>query len=241
MRIKPLLTVSAASLISLGVGGILGYKIAERNLALRFEERLHHEVAASTAYYEHMNLREKKFDTPEEAAAALIKPGTVLTETQVPETTERERVAYHKIVQAENYTSEDEVKDPEDAMALEIMFPTPDPDVLLRNNVFSNKPHVLTQEEFIENDSNWNQSTLTWYVIDKVLADERDQVIEDVEGTVGSENLALFGQGSSDDNIVHIRNPHLQLEFEVLRHEGSYSREVLGLDEDPPQRPSGRS
>jgi predicted nucleic acid-binding protein len=234
MRIKPLLTVSAVSLISLGVGGILGYKIAERNLALRFEERLHHEVAASTAYYEHMNLREKKFDTPEEAAAALIKPETLLSEVA-----ERERIAYHKIVQ--NYESEDEVKDPEDAMALEIMFPTPDPDVLLRNNVFSNKPHVVTQEEFIENDSNWNQSTLTWYVIDKVLADERDQVIEDVEGTIGSENLALFGQGSSDDNIVHIRNPHLQLEFEVLRHEGSYSRVVLGLDEDPPQRPSGRS
>lgn len=245
MQTRPLLIATAASLISLGGGVVLGYKIAERNLALRFEERMLHETENLKEFYQQASSTKKAWSTPEEAAADLIKSGTVLSETSPlaeTEETKRDRVAYNKIVQDKNYSpKDDEVTDPEDEMALEIMFPKSPPEEIVRNNVFSNQPHVLSQEEFIENDSNWNQSTLTWYVVDKVLSDERDQVIEEVDGTVGSDNLLRFGEGSSDDNIVHIRNPRLQLEFEVVRHEGSYAREVLGIDEDPPQRPSGRS
>lgn len=244
MKVHPLLTATAASLISLGVGGVLGYKIAERNLALRFEERLHHEIAASTAFYEHNKDKApaKKFATPEEAAAALIKPGTVLVEKPqmpMPTASPEQRVAYHKI--ASNYVSDEEKEpDPDDQLALQIMFPEPPANNMPAINVFTDGPHVIDQATFIENKTEWDQSTLTWYIVDGTLTDDRDHLVEDVDGTVGNENLLRFGEGSSDPNVVHVRNPRLNLEFEVVRHEGSYRREVLGIDEDPPQRPSGR-
>lgn len=240
MKIPPLLIVTAASLTSCGVGVVVGYKIAERNLVLRFEERLQKEIEASTAYYEHVKTSTKQFSTPEEAAAALIKPGTVLAEKpslSIPTATPEERVAYHKIVG--NYVGEDDPEDPDNAVAREIMFP-PVPDKMPAMNVHTSVPHVIDQETFIENVSEWPQSTLMWYIEDSVLADETDKVIEDINETVGTDNLLRFGEGSSDENIVHVRNPRLNLEFEIVRQEGSYREQVLGIEETPPRRPSGR-
>lgn len=240
MKIRPLLIVTAASLTSCGVGVVVGYKIAERELTLRFEERLQKEIEASTAYYEHVNSTTKKFSTPEEAAAALIKPGTVLAEKPsmpIPTVGPAERVAYHKIVG--NYVSEDEPEDPDNAVAREIMFPKV-PDQMPAMNVHTSVPHVIEQDVFMDNVSEWPQSTLMWYTVDKVLTDETDKVIEDVDETVGLVNLERFGEGSSDPNIVHVRNPRLNLEFEIVQHDGSYRKQVLGMDDDPPKRPSGR-
>lgn len=226
---------SGAGLGGFAIGAVVGYKIAERNLALRFEERLLKETADMQVFYQQTTVAKKPFKTPEEAAANLIKPGTVLHEVTLTDAPDAPgRVEYHKI--AKTYSAEPEVTDPEDEQALQIMFPEA-PKV---TNLFENKPHVIAQEVFIENDSGWSQSTLTWYVKDNVLADERDQHIEDVDGIVGKDNLKLFGQDSSDPNVVHIRNPRIESEYEVVRHESSYSREILGMDDEPFQRPSGR-
>jgi hypothetical protein len=234
---KSLLTATAVglSLGSMSVGFIVGYKIAERNLALRFEERLLKETEDIRVFYQHAASIKKPFSTPEEAAANLIKPGTTLAEKVVAASAqvERELVAYNKISKEYTPENEEDESDP-----IEAMFgPTPAP----VQNVFTSIPHVIDQQVFIQNDSGWNQSTLTYYVLDGALADERDSQIEDIDGTVGAVNMERFGEGSSDERTVHIRNPKLQLEFEVIKHDSSFRREVLGMDEDtPPPRPSGR-
>lgn len=92
----------------------------------------------------------------------------------------------------------------------------------------------------MQNDSSYIQSTLTFYKVDSVLTDERESVIEDLNETVGAENMKKFGSNSSDPNVLHIRNGRLQMEFEVCLSENSYRREVLGMEEDPPDLPSGR-
>jgi hypothetical protein len=242
---KSLLIATAASAISCSVGVAVGYKIAERRLAQQFEERFRRELEASTSYYEHAAKHPRKYATPEEAAAALIKPGTILEEKphrmpmpKVP----AERVAYHKVAGA--YLGEEEKPegDPDDDQdVLQIMFPAAPENNMPDQNVFTAVPHVIDQETFINNESGWEQSTLTWYVVDEVLADDSDKIVDDVEGIVGRSNLDRFGEGSSDNNIVHVRNPRLNLEFEIVRHNGSYRELVLGSDDSPPQRPSGRS
>lgn len=240
MKIHPLLTVTAASLISCGVGVALGYKIAEQKLAQHYDERLRDEIAASTEYFEHTSRHAKRYSTPEEAAAVLIKPGTILKEeahSPLPAEESPERIAYHKIAGA--YVGTEEEEGPDDRDVLPIMFPEA-ANPTSEQNIHTSVPYLIDQETFLRNDGEWQQSTLTWYVVDGVLADDRDKMIEDVDETVGKTNLLLFGQGSSDSNIVHIRNPRLNLEFEVLRDEGSYREKVLGIEEEPPQRPSGR-
>lgn len=94
-----------------------------------------------------------------------------------------------------------------------------------RNN---GRPYILSQEEFMQGDfEQRSQTTLTYYEGDHVLADEREQPIDNINRVVGEENLK-FGHASGDANIVYIRNEYLDVDFEVLRSTGSYSQEVLG-------------
>lgn len=231
---KPLLIATAAGVCGLAIGGAIGYKIADRNLALRFEERLLKETEDMRVFYTAVK---KPFATPQEAVADLVSEDD---KAAIEEAKEEEladvlhNVAYHKMA-TKLYKPQDEmepkVEKPRD-------FGPPQP--VIEQNLFSTLPYIITQETFLENDSKFNQTTLTYYVDDEVLADERDDVIEDKDTVVGLENLKLFGQDSSDENTVHIRNAKLEIEFEILRHEGSYSMEINGIAPLTGQRPSGR-
>jgi hypothetical protein len=92
-------------------------------------------------------------------------------------------------------------------------------------------PYIITHDEFMANETDYQQVQVTYYEGDDVLSDERDQVIEDTEDTVGNQNLLKFGHGSKDNNIVFIRNDRLSLEFEVVRSQGKYAEQVLGFIE----------
>lgn len=238
MKIHPLLPAIVVGTGSFGLGIVVGYKIAQQNLALRFEQRLEEETRKQKEFYEIATVDKKAFASPEEAAAALIPSGTVLKETSVldPDAVGiLDKIAYHKI--AKQYTPEKEEQEPEETPAITF----PDNSQVEHHNVFEDKPVIISQDEFSENETNYTQSTLTWYEKDGVLCDERDEVVEEVDDAVGRENLRHFGQDSSDPNILHIRSLRLQMEFEVVKHESSYRQVVLGIDEDPPIRPSGRS
>jgi hypothetical protein len=232
---KPPLIAIVAGSIGVATGVIVGYKIAEKKLSVEFDERLQKETAGMREFYQ---VAKKPFATPQEAASALVQNGSDPEESTVDQA--NMKVAYHKIVK-KNYDSEES----EEELAVEA---EPGPEDPLRTTVEQNlfedgAPRIITQEEFMTNESQYVQGNLTYYQSDSVLSDERDDVIEDQDATVGVKNLTMFGHpnsGSSDANIIHIRNPRLQMEFEICRSNGSYRREVLQIDDDPPQRPSGR-
>lgn len=228
---KPLFIATAVG--SLAVGFAVGHKVAVRRLSAEFEERLDKETEGMREFYQ---VAKKPFATPQEAAAELIKD-------EKPEESTADqanhKVAYHKIVKKEEYVQSE---DPEEEHALEAEEGSHAP--VVQHNVFSDVPILISQEEFMVNESNYTQGTLTYYEVDQVLTDEREDVIEDQDATIGTKNLDKFGDprnGSSDPNVLHVRNPRLQMEFEVCLSANSYRREVLGIDENPPQRPSGRN
>jgi len=218
------LTLLGVSISSMLIGAGTGYIVAEKRLAARFDERLKTETEEMREFY---TIHEKKYPTPQDAAADLI--GATLLTVEEKET---QRVEYHKI--AKKYDSED---DPEEELAIEAEIGG---EPLVRN-VFERKtdrenPYIVSQEDFMQNNLGYEQGQLTYYEKDKVLTDEREDVIEDVDATVGENNIQ-FGIGSSDVNVVHIRNEKLRMDFELVRSEGSYAQEVLGLDEVPEQKP----
>lgn len=95
------------------------------------------------------------------------------------------------------------------------------------------QPHVITVEQFNENGTEWDQTTLTWFAGDNTLCDEKDAPVEDMRMTVGDPgNLELFGFISKDQNVVHIRNPLLEAEYEIVRSPGTYREEVAGFKAD---------
>ena len=93
-------------------------------------------------------------------------------------------------------------------------------------------PYVIHHDEFMINDDGNEQISLTYFAGDDVLVDERDQVMREVESTVGLENLQKFGHGSNDPLVVYIRNPRLEVDYEISRSDGTFATEVHGFQDD---------
>ena len=85
-------------------------------------------------------------------------------------------------------------------------------------NVDEDRPYVISPEEFDDNDE-YDTVSLTLYA-DGVLTDERDNIIEDVDGMVGEDSLNHFGEYEEDS--VFVRNDALQTDFEILKDMRSF-------------------
>lgn len=93
----------------------------------------------------------------------------------------------------------------------------------------TNEPYVISFEEWLADDFQHDQLSITYYEEDDVLADSESRPIDDVLGNVGDRCLSNFGLGSKDPNVVYVRNEKRGLDFEILLDHGSYEAEVLGI------------
>lgn len=89
------------------------------------------------------------------------------------------------------------------------------------------KPYIIHVDELPETD--YTESSLTYYIGDDILCDSDDSVIEDKDGVVGELNLDKFGLGSGDADILYIRNDVLGIQVEVVKNDGHYAEVVHGL------------
>lgn len=101
-------------------------------------------------------------------------------------------------------------------------------------------PFVIHKDEHMANEDEFEQVTLTYFMGDDVLSDERDTVIAEPDVIVGLDNLQRFGEGSEDPNVVYIRNPRLEVDYEVIRSEGTFAQEVHGFSGDDLQHSERR-
>jgi hypothetical protein len=201
--------LAGVSLVSAGIGFVVGYKVLEKSLEARFDERLQEETAGMREFY---TAAKKPYATPEEAVKDLIPPSG--TDPRVG----NEKTQYHKVVATEGY-------DGEESPLRKIVAGESIPVV---QNVFDDKPTIITQDVFMINEPGHEQATLTYYVKSDQVCGEREEPIDNADIVVGTEFKENFGKDSSDPNVVHIRNIGLHMDFEVLRSEGSYEEEVLG-------------
>ena len=80
-------------------------------------------------------------------------------------------------------------------------------------------PYVIAPEEFGELDD-YETETLTYYK-DKVLADDWDNKIENVDDLVAAESLTHFGEYEEDS--VYVRNDTTKTDYEILLDERNFS------------------
>jgi hypothetical protein len=90
-------------------------------------------------------------------------------------------------------------------------------------------PYVIHIDEI--HDLDYQSVTLTYYTLDDVLCNERDEVIDPDErdGLIGDANLDRFGHGSNDASIVYVRNDKLELVYEICKSPNSFAEEVHGF------------
>jgi len=70
-----------------------------------------------------------------------------------------------------------------------------------------------------EEGEDHSKITLTYYPRDRVLLDEEEDPVEDIDRTVGWKNLNQFGGVSGDPDVVFVRNRRLETDFEVVKEE----------------------
>jgi len=99
-------------------------------------------------------------------------------------------------------------------------------ELAIRQLLLPHVPYTIHLDEFRQNQHDAEQITITWYEKDLILADEEDTPMYNWQVTVGEQ--LNWGHGSTDPDVVYIRNPRLNMEYEVCRDESSYGEKVLG-------------
>ena len=80
------------------------------------------------------------------------------------------------------------------------------------------RPYVISPDEFGEFDD-YETISLTYYQ-DGTLADDNDQVIDDVNDIIGNDSLTHFGE--YEDDSVFVRNDKMKCDYEILYDRRSY-------------------
>lgn len=93
-----------------------------------------------------------------------------------------------------------------------VNYATAVPDKEAGNKQLADKPYTILPEEFGELDD-YEKISLSYYA-DGIVADEDDEVIDDIAGTIGEESLRMFGQ--YEDDSVYVRNDALKYDYEIL-------------------------
>lgn len=76
----------------------------------------------------------------------------------------------------------------------------------------TNKPYVIAPDEF---GDIYEYDTITLhYFADKVLADEDDEIITNVDEIIGRDSLTHFGEYEPDS--VYVRNDEMKADYEIL-------------------------
>lgn len=216
---KNLLTLGVVAVASAIGGAAGGYFLTRRHLEHHYEEEARVQIEEAKIYYRKMYKREQ-FDSPASAVEALIpktddeKVNSAADALNVYQGKIKETVPEKVVVEGEAVVRNIFANGP----------PRP-------QDVDENLPHIIPEEEFLENDTEFEQVSLTWYEGDNVLADEADKPIEahKTNEIVGDENLLQFQHLGEDERTLYVRNPKLRMEFEISRSEGKFAEEVLGL------------
>lgn len=94
-------------------------------------------------------------------------------------------------------------------------------------------PFIIHEEEFSAEEPEYLKVSYTYFEADDVLVDEDNEPIVNWEHLVGTNNFR-WGHGSSNEDIVHIRNDLRRLDMEISRNLKSYAVEIQGLNFDEP-------
>ena len=90
---------------------------------------------------------------------------------------------------------------------------------IIRDAGYADGPYVISPDEFGDKEE-YTRLEYTYYS-DKVLTDDYDNPVDDVDNTVGYDSLCHFGE--YEDDAVHIRNDRLKCYIEILLDERKYS------------------
>lgn len=99
------------------------------------------------------------------------------------------------------------------------------------------EPYIITTEQYMNENVEWVKADLTYFEGDNVLIDSREEQWPDHAATVGIAALSSFGVGANDNDVVHVRNQSMNMDFEITRDRRTYVEVILGVPTEEDERP----
>lgn len=92
----------------------------------------------------------------------------------------------------------------------------------------SEGPYPITAGEFCNTRTYYDKASLNYFAEDNVVADDRDEILENADRILGDLQAAF--RESRSPAIAYIRNEELEIDYEISYVDGSYRRDVLHED-----------
>lgn len=90
---------------------------------------------------------------------------------------------------------------------------------MFKNKELYRAPYVISPEEFYD-EENYEKITLTYFGIDRILADDENCMVEDIESAVGNDWEDRIGEYVQ--SAVYVRNDERQCDYEILYVDARY-------------------
>jgi hypothetical protein len=190
-------------------GAVASYFVTRKVVSAKYETILDVEIAdvkfqyAKAAEKRDMASKTGDYETPEKAARAIFIR-KLIDQGYSPEDAAQIMVNDEPLAPGEE--DDDELEAPSDIF---------DPEV----------PYVIEEEDFAETHLEYDKNTLTYYMGDETLADPSDGAIDDPESLVGPNSLDLLDAVDT----IYVRNVSSGVDFEIVRHQGSFAEVVHGI------------
>lgn len=184
-------------IVGASAGSLITWKFVEK----KYKQIAQEEIDSVKETYAKMrkdDLEAKKADL--EAAKAKLHPA----ESEKVETSEvkpEEVQKYEDVIAKHNYTSYSNNINEKGG------------------DVMTDRPYVISPDEFGDYPD-YETISLTYYN-DKVLTDEYNEIVDDIDDLIGEDSLNHFGE--YEDDSVFVRNDALKVDYEILLDSANYS------------------
>lgn len=219
--------IAGASVAGVAVGFGAGYKYAFHKYHKAYEMVLAEEIAEAKDFYARLN-KAGDYATPESAAEKLVGEAATALFTYQGNDIVTSRMDQNDLDALEDDLEDAITKTEEEDLEAHSIFQNSNENIDVSNRN-PEEPYIITIAEWAENAPEHDQVQCTYFEGDKVVADDQDKPIADVNRCVGLGNLKHFGVGE-DPNTLLIRNERLSMDYEVLRSTGKFAHEVMGFE-----------
>jgi len=235
--------------IAFASGGLIvgfagGYFLSKRHYKAKYRLEADAEIEQVTDRFKRLR-KEEEYETATKAAETLghdtdlyNKP-QVLTEDEARQfTVEGKEYAEHLVENGYTQETAEELLEVIQEKTTLRVFDTkqPTPEELepgaLHGERIDGQPYVISLAEFMQN-SDYENVSLNYFEADQTLCTDNEEIITDIERTVGVANMHRFGQGSEDPATVYVRNEASHTDYEIVLDERGYAEVILGQTPSP--------
>ena len=173
------------------IGSVVGVGIGVAGTYSYFKDK--YEKLAEEDFNSRRVFDEDKKDEP-------VEP--VVEKTADSRTVDKPSIAaYSAILQKEGYVNYSDMQDKKQKQEIAV-----------------GRPYVIQPSDFGEFDD-YEKISLT-YTADGVLLDDMNEIVDDIEETVGEDSLEHFGE--YEDDSVYVRNDAKKCDYEILLDQRNY-------------------